>query len=162
MPVTGHSKVDRMDFERFIPLMQTAAGITPAKRLVDDGDIAAAIKQLEISAGLPAAQRHPGFIDKQDFEDALIAIEGVLNKRTATVSIATPAVVTLASHGWQVGQGFYFTTTGALPTGITAGTIYYIISPGFTTGAFQFSTTRGGTAVNTTGTQSGVQSVSAA
>jgi hypothetical protein len=151
-----------MDFEKLIPLMQTAAGISPAKLRLDDSDISAALMQLQVSAGVPAAQRYSRWIDKQDFEDALIGIQAILNKRTATVSIATPAVVTLAAHGWQVGQGIQFATTGALPTGITAGSTYYIIATGFTAGAFQFSTTKGGAAVNTTGTQSGVQSVYAA
>jgi hypothetical protein len=161
MPVTGYSKVDMNDHEKLIPLSQTAAGISPAKLRIDDGDIAAQIKQLEISAGVPAAQRHSGFIDKQDWERTLIAVQNMVNKRTATVSIATPAVATLAAHGWQIGQAIQWTTTGALPTGITAGTTYYIIATGFGAGAFQFSATKGGAAVNTSGTQSGVHSLSA-
>lgn len=75
---------------------------------------------------------------------------------TITMTIATPGVVTWASHGHAIGDVVVFTTTGALPTGVTAGTPYYIISAGFGAGAFQFSATPGGAAVNTTGTQSGV------
>jgi len=48
-----------------------------------------------------------------------------------------------------------FTTTGALPTGITAGTTYYVIAAGLTANAFEVSATRGGSAVNTSGSQSG-------
>ena len=76
-----------------------------------------------------------------------------------TISIATPAVITMASHGLSVHNKVVFTTTGALPTGITAGTVYYVISAGLTSGAFQISTSIGGSAVNTSGTQSGTHSV---
>lgn len=76
-----------------------------------------------------------------------------------TITVATPAVVTLASHGLIVGEAIFFTTTGALPTGITANTVYFVISAGFTTGAFEISTTAGGSAVNTSGSQSGTHSL---
>jgi microcystin-dependent protein len=75
---------------------------------------------------------------------------------TFTVTIATPAVFTLASHGLVAGDSVYFTTTGALPTGLTANTLYYVIATGLTSGAFEISATEGGSAVNTTGSQSGV------
>src|SRR3972149_5670492 len=74
---------------------------------------------------------------------------------TITVTIASPGVVTWTDHGLQAGSSVVFTTTGALPTGITAGTRYYVISTGLTTSAFQFSESEGGAAVNTSGTQSG-------
>ena len=75
-----------------------------------------------------------------------------------TISIATPAVVTLNNHGLTAGYPVIFSTTGALPTGITAGTVYYVISTGLTTNSFEISTSVGGAAVNTSGSQSGTQS----
>jgi len=75
---------------------------------------------------------------------------------TFTVTIASPGVFTSASHGLNIGDTITLTTTGALPTGLTAGTTYYIIATGFTTSTFQVSTVRDGTAVITTGTQSGI------
>lgn len=77
---------------------------------------------------------------------------------TITVTIATPAVVTWTGHGLQEGDPVVFTTTGALPTGITAGTTYYVgRSPAANT--FNLSTTvanaAAGTFVTTTGAQSG-------
>lgn len=74
---------------------------------------------------------------------------------TVTVTIATPAVMTWTGHGLAAGAAFTPTTTGALPTGMTAGTTYYVISTGLTANTFQFSATPGGAAVNTTGSQSG-------
>lgn len=75
---------------------------------------------------------------------------------TVTISIATPGVISWTDHELEVGDPVIFTTTGALPTGIAAGGTYYVISAGFGASAFQVSTTPGGSAVNTSGTQSGV------
>lgn len=84
----------------------------------------------------------------------------VATPQVATISIATPAVITINNHGLVAGNIIYFTTTGALPTGLTAITTpYYILSTGFTTNSFRVSTTYEGTAVNTSGTQSGIHSV---
>lgn len=44
---------------------------------------------------------------------------------TVTISIADPGVVTLTAHGLTDGESIVFTTTGALPTGLTAGTVYF-------------------------------------
>jgi hypothetical protein len=72
-----------------------------------------------------------------------------------TISIATPGVVSWTAHGLTAGTGVKFSTTGSLPTGITAGTTYYVIAAGLTADSFQISATPGGAAINTTGTQSG-------
>jgi hypothetical protein len=82
-----------------------------------------------------------------------------LKGSTFTVTIASPGVFTLNNHGLVAGDAIVFQTTGALPTGLSAATTYYVISAGLTTNAFEVSTTVGGSAVNTSGTQSGVHSV---
>lgn len=74
---------------------------------------------------------------------------------TVTMTIASPGVVTWNTHGLAAGDAIKFSTTGALPTGVTAGTTYYVIATGLTANSFQFSATVGGSAVATTGTQSG-------
>ena len=76
-----------------------------------------------------------------------------------TATIATPCVISWASHGFPMGQQITFTTTGALPTGLSVGTTYYVINP--TANTFQLSTSLGGSAVATSGTQSGVHTASA-
>lgn len=75
-------------------------------------------------------------------------------QQTVTITIASPAVITLTSHGLSVGDKIYFTTTGALPTGITASAFYYV-SVVDSANAFKISATLGGSNVNTSGTQSG-------
>lgn len=77
--------------------------------------------------------------------------------QTVTMTIASPAVVTWAAHGLVAGDVVVFNNTGgALPTGVTAGTSYFVIAAGLATNTFEFSTTSGGAAVNTSGSQSGV------
>ena len=78
---------------------------------------------------------------------------------TATITIATPGVVTLTAHGLVAGDSIQFTTTGALPTGLSPLTTYYVIAAGLTANTFQLSTTIGGSAINTTGSQSGTHTL---
>lgn len=75
---------------------------------------------------------------------------------TITVTIASPGVVTWTAHGQANGQAVAFSTTGALPTGITAGVGYYVVNKA--TNTFEISLTPGGAPINTSGSQSGVHS----
>lgn len=83
--------------------------------------------------------------------------------RTATMTIASPCVVTLATNGFSAGQAVQFTTTGALPTGVTAGVTYYagniLTNTTFNLYDTEANAITGGATgrVNTSGTQSGVQ-----
>ena len=78
-----------------------------------------------------------------------------LASQTVTITIASPAVITTAGTLPSNGTPVSFFTTGALPTGLSVGTTYYVINASGTT--FNVSTTVGGSAVNTSGTQSGTQ-----
>ena len=79
----------------------------------------------------------------------------------ATITIASPGVVTWANHGLVANQPVIFSTTGTLPTGLVAGVVYYVVSSGLTTNAFSVSGTKGGAVIDTSGTQSGTHTVSA-
>jgi hypothetical protein len=85
------------------------------------------------------------------------AVTRIPYTRTVTITIASPAVVTLAAHGLADGDTVVFSTTGALPTGLTAGNTYYVKNA--TTNTFEVTATSSGTSVNTSGTQSGVHSI---
>ena len=74
-----------------------------------------------------------------------------------TMTIASPCVVTFNSHGLCDGDQVGFTTTGALPTGLSNATVYY--AKNCTTNTFEVCTTRAGASVNTSGTQSGTHSL---
>lgn len=77
-----------------------------------------------------------------------------------TMTIASPCVVTWGKathgHGLVDGSTFVFRTSGGLPTGVTADTTYYVIATGLTETTFQFSATPGGSAINSSGSQSGI------
>ena len=74
---------------------------------------------------------------------------------TVTITIASPGVVAWTAHGLANGWPIQFSTTGALPSGLAAGTTYYVVSAA--TDTFQVAASPGGTAINTTGSQSGTQ-----
>jgi hypothetical protein len=80
---------------------------------------------------------------------------GVLNQ-TVSISIASPAVVT-ATVNVPNGTAIQFNTTGALPTGLIPGQTYYAINSTGTT--FNVASTATGSAINTSGSQSGIQSI---
>ena len=82
---------------------------------------------------------------------------GLSGTSTVTITIASPAVVTWTNHLAVRGQAIKFSTTGALPTGITAGTTYYMLNIDNGHNNFNIAATPNGTPINTTGTQSGVQ-----
>ena len=77
--------------------------------------------------------------------------------QTTTITIASPAVFTPATSVPANGTPVIFTTTNTLPTGLTAGAVYFVINAGAST--FQVSATVGGSAVNTSGSQSGTHTV---
>lgn len=79
---------------------------------------------------------------------------------TFTVTIASPGVLTKTTHGFTGDEAIVLHTTGALPTGLSTGTIYYVqvIDPD----TFTLALTKGGADINTSGSQSGVHKYSLA
>jgi hypothetical protein len=76
-----------------------------------------------------------------------------------TISIAVPGVITLpAGFSFPDGTTITFTSTGALPTGLTVGQVYFVVSS--TGGTFSVSLTLGGAPITTSGSQSGLQFIS--
>ena len=80
-----------------------------------------------------------------------------LNPVAFTVTIASPGVVSF-NGTLTDGTAVSFTTTGSLPTGLTPGTIYYVVNA--SAGSFEVAATPGGSPINTTGTQSGLHYIS--
>ena len=88
----------------------------------------------------------------------------VTDAGTCTISNATPAVVSKSGHGYAIGDIVTFSVSsgGSLPTGLTAGTKYYIIATSFGANSFKVSATYGGGAVNTSSAGSGTFTVTPA
>ncbi len=80
---------------------------------------------------------------------------------TCTITIASSRI--RLAQRYNAGLPVVFATTGTLPTGITAGTTYFVSATGLTTRSFEISSTFAnaiaGTSITLSGTQSGVQSV---
>ena len=75
-----------------------------------------------------------------------------------TMTSATPGVVSWPGHMFSNGNQVIFTTTGALPTNVVAGTTYFVIASNIAAGTFEIAATFGGAAIDMlAGTQSGVQ-----
>jgi hypothetical protein len=122
---------------------------------------------------LPAACR--GFFYARKTDGTIVIFAGTVNrlyrldnttldwvpvsKVTALTSISngTPAVFTLNSHGLSNGARLVLSTSNTLPTGLTVGTVYYVVNTAANT--FNVSLTSGGTAVNTSGAGSGTHSM---
>ena len=76
-----------------------------------------------------------------------------------TISIAAPGVITLpAGFSLPDGTTITFISTGALPTGLDVGAVYFVVNSSGNT--FEVATTIGGTPITTSGTQSGLQYIS--
>jgi len=79
-----------------------------------------------------------------------------VNGSIATLTIATPCVVT-ANVNLADGTPITFSTTGWLPTGLLPGVTYY--TKYLSGSTFNLAATSGGASINTTGTQSGTQTI---
>lgn len=130
--------------DMFLALAVSLNGITKANVV---GPISRYQEYVQIPAAPDVAQQTSGGYDPG------------ISVGTFTVTIASPAVFTLNNHGLVAGDVVYLTTTGSLPTGLSASTVYYVIAAGLTTNNFELSATYGGSAINTSGTQSGTHTL---
>lgn len=67
-----------------------------------------------------------------------------------SITAASPAVATFTGHGLVEGDIIKF-LSGTVPTGVSLNTRYYVLSTGLTADDFEFSLTRGGSAINGSG-----------
>lgn len=77
---------------------------------------------------------------------------------TAVTFDLTDDEVDLTAHGLSANMKVVFATTGTLPTGITAGTTYYVKTV-VNANSFTISATAGGTKIDLTGSPSGTHTV---
>jgi hypothetical protein len=75
----------------------------------------------------------------------------LLPASTETSTDITNNDIFAKAHGYVADTRVVF--WGTLPTGLSVGTIYYVIATGLATDSFRVSTTSGGAAVDLTGTQ---------
>ncbi|HVY19926.1 MAG TPA: pilus assembly protein TadG-related protein [Bauldia sp.] len=70
---------------------------------------------------------------------------GTITNTLSSITAATPAVFNKTSHGLTADTALIFGTTGSLPSGITAGSTYYVSPAGLTSSAFRVAATTTGT-----------------
>lgn len=80
--------------------------------------------------------------------------------RPFTVTIAAPGVFSSDQHGLCLNDKISLTTSGALPTGLAPDTYYFVIPGAYSDGScdpdtFKLATAKDGSALTTTGSQSG-------
>ena len=89
---------------------------------------------------------------------------GLRSYRPFSVTIAAPGVVTSEAHGLILNDKVTLTTTGALPTGLSVDTFYFVIEGEYSDESedpdtFKLATSKAnaeaGTAITTSGSQSG-------
>lgn len=148
---------------------QTMGAIGDAATLITESVISSG-RDLKAKGTRNAGSMQNNFIilPEDDGQIALIAAEATAHNfpfklafddapapatSAVTMTIAAPGVISWTAHGLVADTPIKFSTTGALPTGLTAGTTYYVVSP--TTDTFSVAATPGGSAITTTGTQSG-------
>jgi hypothetical protein len=79
------------------------------------------------------------------------------NKTDTTIEIGASALCTFVGHCLLDNQAIRLSTTGTLPSGLAEDTTYYVIYVSADT--FRLSATSGGSAITTSGTQSGTHTV---
>lgn len=133
------------------------------------------VKSSDLAGGVPVGARMEmtgtvvpsGFLaedggaySRTTYADLFAYYQSGFTSQTFTVTIATPAVVTKASHGFNGGERVRFSTTGVLPTGLNSSTDYFVTI--IDTNTFRLSTSQvnyeAGSYVATSGSQSGVHS----
>lgn len=92
-------------------------------------------------------QMRKGFADLSPAFSFTTADSLSIIEETATVTFASGSCV-MRSHNLAVGEAIKFTTTGALPTGVTPSTTYYVVDASMTTDSLKFSATPNGTPVS--------------
>lgn len=139
-PTTANHAARKTDLSALLPagsMLDWPTGTAPSGWLLCDGSAVSRTTYADLFAALVTT---PGF-----------------SGQTFTVTIASPGVVTKTSHGFTGLERIRLTTSGALPTGLSAGTEYYVIYADADT--FKLATSEAnaaaGTAINTSGTQSG-------
>lgn len=134
-------------------------------------DLSETIKKLKYKLGALTANRTLALANPSAGQVFLVRImqDGVGSRNVTwfdvasdvvTLTIANPCVVT-TTKDLKTGTPVKFTTTGALPTGLVAGTKYYWIRTSATTGNLATSKANAlaGNAITTSGSQSGVHTM---
>lgn len=151
------NSIMRQWFDNYRPTLWTTSDLSTGTAVpVFDSlyhDLIALWASYEYASENVMANANAFFNSIQILEKSLADFYGNRSYRVFTVTIAAPGVITHNSHSLISGDRVSFVTSGALPTGLSVDTFYYVVNPA--TDTFQVSATKDGTAITTTGSQSG-------
>lgn len=154
----GNHFVRAVDSTALTERTVTAAGnVTVATDDVDQINIKKTVAAAtRVIFPLSSARTKPVRIVDKKYDAATYNIT-IVPKRptTVTMTIASPGVVAWAAHGRVADDPVSFESTGALPTGLSPDTVYYVKTV-VDAGHFTVTDVPGGTVIATTGSQSGV------
>lgn len=112
--------------------------------LLDSGDLTYYINNFALDASaLPAVRDNGVSLEELDWF--------FMDSGTTTANAGTDTI-TQPGHALAINDVLSFTGSGSLFAGLTAGTQYWVIAAGFTVDDFRLSLTKGGAAVDITGT----------
>ncbi len=117
---------------------------------------------VDVGANTAASAQYNIFLIKRPDTGAtdILASRAPGMASAVTISNASPGVVTWTDHGLRADCPLKFSTTGVLPTGLTAGTQYYVKTV-TSVDTFTVTATPGGAVINTSSAGSGVHTASA-
>ena len=136
-------------------LVSGGAGVTPSFQDVTGVPVGTPVHTFRRTAPSGYAMMYGQTLNRADYTALLAACCPDIG--TTTITIASPAVLTLTAHGLQTGEKTRLKTDGALPTGLNTTTDYYVNR--LTADTYSLSLTPGGANINTSGGQSGTHTL---
>lgn len=170
--VTPTNRPEIMFATSYIATTTVAATRIPDVSVIGEGnpraaDVNTAQVATNVSTGeYPAWDSNKLYVAGDRVQDNTTGVRAVYESaigstKPITIGIATNTAINWLGHGLATGTPISFTTTGALPTGMTAGQIYYVRTI-LDANSFTIVDTQGGsTNVATSGTQSGIHTARA-
>lgn len=146
----------RLDGATFTGSLKVAGNASNALEAVPLQQLTAAIGG--ITSGATGGGGDRVFIENDTYVTTSYRL-GAGDMKVATISIANPAVITMANT-FVADQPIQLDTSGALPAPLDRGNQYFVLAAGLSGASFQISATKGGAAISTVGgSQSGTHKV---
>jgi hypothetical protein len=135
-------------------------GVLLQSGAVDGGAAALPIKNLRWNRSpVRSWNRNAQFNNVENAKITNSIFERIVSK-IVTMDLTSNVISTTGPHGLPDGASVVLSTTGALPTGLTAGTTYYVVSTGsLLSYELQVALTSGGAAIDLSGSQSGIHTM---
>jgi hypothetical protein len=163
LPDSAHTPLPDGARSRIVYADSSASALVAAKSSCSfDSDAAwdgATVTELAANNSLEGVEFRATIVPDADAYPRVFSAIGkaAIDAAACTISIAAPGIITKAAHGFAQGDPVVFATDGALPTGLVAGTTYYVNYR--TASTFAVAAKVGGSDITTSVSQSGAHTV---